>query len=193
MSLKSNQKGFGAVEVLLVLILIGILGGVGFYVYNSNKKSNQKADTTSTASKAETKVADKSTDTETVKEADANLGYLVIKEWGVKIKLRDSMKVSYTYSAEAGNQAASIDYQSSIKPVIKPEFLQDKTCEVGAGVLRSVSVSADQAQYSKKIGNQYYTVTGAPGACSDNPQTNPDDQLKQRILQDLTPANIEQL
>jgi hypothetical protein len=38
--MKINQKGFGAVEGLLVLILISILGFTGYYVYHSQKSSD---------------------------------------------------------------------------------------------------------------------------------------------------------
>lgn len=33
-----NAKGFGAIEVLLILVILGIVGGTGFYVYSANKK-----------------------------------------------------------------------------------------------------------------------------------------------------------
>jgi hypothetical protein len=38
--MNKNQKGIGAVEILLILVIIGILSGTGWYVYNSNKKTN---------------------------------------------------------------------------------------------------------------------------------------------------------
>lgn len=45
-----NQKGFTVVEALLIFIIVGILGGAGWYVYNSNQKTNDsltKADSSS--------------------------------------------------------------------------------------------------------------------------------------------------
>jgi type II secretory pathway pseudopilin PulG len=38
--MNKNQKGFSVVEILLILVIIGILSGTGWYVYNSNKKTN---------------------------------------------------------------------------------------------------------------------------------------------------------
>lgn len=49
--MKINQKGFGAVEVLLIVVVISLIGGAGWYVLNKNKSSTQKAseDQTQTA------------------------------------------------------------------------------------------------------------------------------------------------
>ncbi len=37
---KLNQKGFGIVEILLVILLIGLVGGIGYYVYNQALKND---------------------------------------------------------------------------------------------------------------------------------------------------------
>ncbi len=43
---KLNQKGFGAIEGLLIFIIVALIGGAGFYVYQSNKSNpdNAKSD-----------------------------------------------------------------------------------------------------------------------------------------------------
>ncbi len=41
---KLNSKGFGAIEALLILVIIGIIGGVGYFVYSSQKKTNTVLD-----------------------------------------------------------------------------------------------------------------------------------------------------
>lgn len=39
MSLKSvNQKGFTVIEGLLILLILAIVGGTGYYVYQANNK-----------------------------------------------------------------------------------------------------------------------------------------------------------
>lgn len=41
MSLKSlNQKGFAAIEAILIIVIISILGGTGYFVYHANKKTS---------------------------------------------------------------------------------------------------------------------------------------------------------
>lgn len=37
---KLNSKGFGIIEGLLILVIIGLIGGVGYYVYKKNDKPN---------------------------------------------------------------------------------------------------------------------------------------------------------
>jgi type II secretory pathway pseudopilin PulG len=44
--MNKNQKGFSLVEVFLIIIIVTILGGTGWYVYNSNKKTNNLLNTT---------------------------------------------------------------------------------------------------------------------------------------------------
>ncbi len=53
---KLGQAGFGAVEGLLILVIVGLLGGVGFYVYKQNndaksRLSNSSSSATATKSK----------------------------------------------------------------------------------------------------------------------------------------------
>jgi hypothetical protein len=36
-----NQKGFGAIQLILVVVLIGLIGGTGYYVYRAQDKKEQ--------------------------------------------------------------------------------------------------------------------------------------------------------
>lgn len=36
-----NQKGFSGIEALLILVIAGIIGGVGWYVWNAKKESDE--------------------------------------------------------------------------------------------------------------------------------------------------------
>jgi hypothetical protein len=48
--MKRGQKGFGAVEGLLILILISILGFTGYYVYHTRNNANSTYDNSSNTS-----------------------------------------------------------------------------------------------------------------------------------------------
>lgn len=54
--MKKNQKGFSAVEGLLILIIVGLLVFVGWYVYQTKKTTNStETSTTSTPTQTTTK------------------------------------------------------------------------------------------------------------------------------------------
>ena len=92
---KMNQKGTGVVEVVLLLVLVGLIVGVGYYVYNSQKKTNESLDNASQSLTDATKAK------EGVKNKEAASRYLVIKELGVKIELDDATSDAY-YVMENG-------------------------------------------------------------------------------------------
>jgi len=52
MGTKLNKKGFSALEILIVLIVILVLGLGGWYVYKNNKKDNKTSTTTSISNKS---------------------------------------------------------------------------------------------------------------------------------------------
>lgn len=63
---KIDQRGFSALEVILIVVIVCLFGGIGWYVWGINQtgSSNNNTSTTSTTEKTNT---------------------LTIKEWGVKL------------------------------------------------------------------------------------------------------------
>lgn len=49
-----TQKGFSALEGLLILVVIGIIGGVGYFVFQARDQSNQTAKNTSASQTSQT-------------------------------------------------------------------------------------------------------------------------------------------
>lgn len=80
--MKLNQKGFGAIEVLLTVIALTLIAGVGFYVYNANKE--KKTDTSAQTQQSTTP-----------KPAENTKKYLEVKELGIKFELNDKLKNAY--------------------------------------------------------------------------------------------------
>lgn len=52
--LRNNQKGFSAVEVVLVLVIVALMGAVGFLVYKNHNKTTTASGATSTTKPAAT-------------------------------------------------------------------------------------------------------------------------------------------
>jgi type II secretory pathway pseudopilin PulG len=42
--MNENQNGFGLIEGMLIVVILGLLGGVGWYVWNANIKTNASLD-----------------------------------------------------------------------------------------------------------------------------------------------------
>lgn len=84
--MKLHQKGFGAVEILLVIIALTLIVGVGFYVFNTNK------DDANTQTEQKISTANENKPAETKKQ------YLEFKNAGVKIELNETTKDAYNGS-----------------------------------------------------------------------------------------------
>jgi len=52
--MKKNQQGFGAVEGLLIVVVVAVIAFVGWYIYNGNKKASNTYNAASTSSKVTT-------------------------------------------------------------------------------------------------------------------------------------------
>jgi cytoskeletal protein RodZ len=51
--MKKNEKGFGVIEALLILVIVGLIGFVGWYVGQSKQKTNESSTTTYSEQKTE--------------------------------------------------------------------------------------------------------------------------------------------
>jgi hypothetical protein len=122
--MKRNQKGFGAVEGLLFLILLSILGFTGYYVYHSQKNTDSSY---SNASKSNASTPVNSTQTNNLK----------FKELGVQITLPSSLSnLSYSLSSQAGTQYLSLS---------TPQFVNAlEECNPGSDNVGAAFVSLDK-------------------------------------------------
>ncbi len=221
---KLNSKGFSAVEVLIIVVIVGVLGGVGWYVWNNKQKNDKlnaistfaqcKADSSSKiqesfpevcvtkngksftnpdqkveTSKDATKDSTSSSDSSSGSTSD---GYVTIKEWGIKIKLKEAEKVYFKVDNKPG-EATFGKYDAVATPYFKSQYLQDKECTPGVALFRTKTIDDFFKEGATKIGVYYYIITGGPGACSNDPDHNPDDQLKIRFLHDFSTENIVEL
>jgi prepilin-type N-terminal cleavage/methylation domain-containing protein len=85
-----NQQGFGIIEMLLVIILLSLVGFIGYYVYHANNKATDTYDQTTNASSAQP-IANKPS-------ASSPQDYLAIQQWGVKLPLTSDLSGAYYVS-----------------------------------------------------------------------------------------------
>jgi hypothetical protein len=97
-----NEKGFGAVEALAILIIVGIIGGAGYYVYNANKQDTGVSDSS---------IQEETTQEDTQDEFGEE-GYVEVKEWNVRFKTSEGLdNTRYEYSdPESFAPAGSITF-----------------------------------------------------------------------------------
>jgi hypothetical protein len=87
--LKDNQKGFSAIEFIMVFVIIVLIGAVGYFVYKNHHEPVKVVTVTKTVA-APAKTTN-------------SANYLVIKEWGVKIILTSPIS-NATYQLVTNNQ-----------------------------------------------------------------------------------------
>jgi len=79
---QNNQRGMGLVETLLVVVIVAILAFAGWYVYDSNKKTNKIYDTTNQTATSQTTATKP-------KKVEKTFTF---KEYSIKITLPDTLK-----------------------------------------------------------------------------------------------------
>jgi flagellin-like protein len=85
-----NQKGFSAIEGLLIFIIVAIIAGAGWYVWDSNKKTNNILSNTDKGSNVVSKGCGVSAVSAKVK---ASNNYKVPCEIGITVKIPSSTNV----------------------------------------------------------------------------------------------------
>jgi hypothetical protein len=177
--MKLNQKGFGAVEGLLVVIALTLIVGVGYYVVNANKDNQDTTNNTRTSTKAETKP------TETKKQ------YLEFKSAGVKMELNEQTKDAYVGTTSQDDTYISSHYFDD-----KPAFEGCKVNGQASGIIALSSAKVGDDHFGSpwteaelkglsevKIGDTYYWMTPSNGPCWDPGKTSESDPGVQKLME----------
>jgi Tfp pilus assembly protein PilE len=78
MRLAKNQKGFGLIEILLLVIALTLIAAVGFYVYKTNQAEDQEQAQTAVSTEAQTDETEPDPTSDWVAYTD-NAGYFSLK------------------------------------------------------------------------------------------------------------------
>jgi prepilin-type N-terminal cleavage/methylation domain-containing protein len=110
--MKINQKGFSVVEILIVIVVIGLLGAVGWLVYDRQSSKTSEKPSTQTSAQQNTETKKQETPKEAAKVPEQQ--YLEVKEWGVKLPLTDEISdLSYEVTSKG------LNLHDQNQPVIK--------------------------------------------------------------------------
>jgi len=86
---RMNERGFGIIEAMLIVVAVGILGFVCWYVYDANKKSESTSSVSSTSQEAKTTEQQKTSSTKLDKEYKDDAGSFTVNypsNWKVLTK-----------------------------------------------------------------------------------------------------------
>jgi hypothetical protein len=180
--MKKNQKGFSALEGLLIVVIVGMLGGVGWYVWHSQQQVDKTYFQTSNSSvRPRPKISSTTSPQSSTNKEDPNKDYLVIKEWGVKLPMADADKVSYSYLATCSDPSGIGTCDSTIGLNVNSELLQDKTCKISVGMSRYTSFDQRAADSFTKVGKYYFGEGGSPYNCGNDHDNNLNAKLREEF------------
>jgi hypothetical protein len=167
---KLNQRGFSVVEALLVIIVLLLIGFIGYYVWHSQHQANKTYSS-----------AGKTAQSSPKKAAIDNSGMVVLKEWGVEAPYNGTLSLSYAIGE--GTDATSASFSSSQLTSASPDCIgrggavarysgSDDASNLGGNgqTVAQYASSADKSTYAH-VGDYYYFFVHDQGACGDDPTT----------------------
>ncbi len=150
---KLNQKGFGIIEIILVIVLVGLVGGIGYYVYTQAKNNDE----TSTPSSDISGKIDKKTEPALVtKDETADWLLYEASDGTFKIKLADGWKM---LKGPGSTSLLNFDNELAIKPGTKATIA---TVEGGrdGGIWLSINYAkSGSAAFAEKIRGEKVATT----------------------------------
>jgi len=164
---KINQKGFAAVEAVLIVIVIALVGGSGYFVWKAQKVVNTTYSNASKVAQSTPEKVTKKTNTSPQPQS-----YLVIKEWGVKVPLSDAIKDAY-YIYTPKTQGSGGYVRLSLDAFKGTGCAADST---SIGEYSRLQKGDDDGfgnpftptESTPLVGSYYYEFIGAQAACSDD-------------------------
>lgn len=186
--MNKTQKGFAVLESLLILVIIAIIGGTGYYVWHSKAQTDKNLDNASNSSQSLVTQNTKSKSNKAAVPATATK-YLTIKEWGIRIPYNG--EDTFSYHIDPSNPG--------LASIISADLSKNYDCTAsGAGMIIQFapsdgsSPSGDgptvkeyEAQHPgtyKIIGDNYYLITHDQSSCSGSVTADAQNQANQTVI-----------
>lgn len=168
--MKKLQSGFTVVEGLLILVIVGLLGGTGWYVWSSNKQVNKNLDSATNTSQS----------SPTAKKASpVSQQDFVIKEWGVHAKILTPLTLEYrmtdgNIAADFSSKELDASADSCVDGGYGGFIVREKANEDHHAGDDGAPTGQTAAEYAKTlkpgdyghVGDYYFFYTAPQGACS---------------------------
>ncbi|MBI5906830.1 hypothetical protein HY857_02140 [Candidatus Saccharibacteria bacterium] len=174
MSINKNQKGFGVVELILIIVIVLGLGGIGWYVVNSNHKTQKQLDSLAKSSDTATKSSSSST-----KSSSPTTSEFVFKEFGVKITLPDSLKGLTTDYKNGYLYLTADQYKKALRDCSSSDALDGSMGSFGSLLKKNGQYPSDptidDGQLLKQFPDFYIGIGLPNGAPCEDPDKYPDE------------------
>ena len=186
-----NQKGFTAIEGLLILVILAIVGGTGYFIYHSNQKTS---DTLSSSAKiaqsSPSKITKKKSSASPQTSAKSSTStspaqtYLTITQWGVQIPLSSAISDAlYVYYGQSGTDDSGKNTYGSVFLSTKSYDTSYPKCsvETGAGpsIIGSIVRYAASSGVGTVIGNYSYAFVPPQASCEADSSAGQQQQATQ--------------
>jgi prepilin-type N-terminal cleavage/methylation domain-containing protein len=166
---QQNQKGFSAIELLLVMLIVAVLGFTGYYVYhNQHTAKAVVVKTTSTSSPAA------ASGTSTAKPASYFTTYAYLS----------------SSQLDASDPACAVTnggYGGVITRYASTDMVQDEDGSTNQTPAQYISQNTDPGLIYAHIGNYYYFYTHPQGDCSGNAASNTIQSQTETVFETLVP------
>jgi hypothetical protein len=162
--MNKQQSGFAVVESLLILVIVAIIGGTGWFVWHSKQQTDKTLSETGNSQSV-----NPSKKTPTTVSTSTSQKYLTIKEWSVKVPLTSADPDAYYVINADRPDTAYLSLQkykgtecaadnTSIGAYFR--FTKDQKDDLSGNTLLSENPGAP------KVGNYYFGYIHAQAACS---------------------------
>lgn len=110
--MSTNQKGFSVVEILVTVVIIGLIGTVGWLVYDRQKDDNQATNTQTSEQKQE-KPKEKLKDSKLYDFKELGISMEILNDWEVKSKPTQSEGANfYSWTVQKSGADGKIELSS---------------------------------------------------------------------------------
>lgn len=202
--MNQKQKGFAVLESLLILIIIAIISGTGWYAWQTKSQADKtlsQANQTSQNSPVPVIL-----NTGTSKESNDKLSYLDISCYKVKMALPGSISdLYYYYPLDCPGPGAfgvkSLDSVPGCKPSVGERNVITGVATLSIDIYDSMRIkdggNPDKSGFKDnpnavRVGNNYFEVDAFEGCKSDDPQTQKTISQLQSTLEQAGKTIIKQ-
>jgi hypothetical protein len=139
--MSKNQKGFSAIEGLLIFIIVGIIAGVGWYVWDSNKKTDETLNNTGnsrvipTQKKVVEENKDESVSWPRIESGKKTFSVQIPNGWGEVIRALDSESLFITgvkqplFNKDAEVKVTNLEASGGDSPRVFEVFVNDNVAD----------------------------------------------------------------